>query len=109
MQQMRTAARFRIWDLEGQVFRDHVWFVNNATTVYNELEYNDFPRYILQQSTGIYDKNKEEIFEGDMVELEVGEIKEVSRNNIGLNDFCMNGLGGEELKVVGNIFQCNPE
>ena len=71
-------VKFRAWDKEDEVMIDWFWLSSEGdlyetpVTVYDtphlELERND--DLIAMQSTGILDKNKIEIFEGDIVEYQ---------------------------------------
>ena len=128
--------KFRAWDKNQQIMRGVrglFWAKNNLvahcspignkfdeffTTILNDGEYH------LMQSTGLFDKNGQEIFEGDVVEFEDADDIENVYINQGVIEWCQGGfivtnrtsvtmgdlLDGNNLEVtvIGNIYE-NPE
>ena len=98
---------FRAWDTDQQeMFIPSHWFVgdlaNNTTTS------------IIMQYTGLKDKNRKKIYEGDIVRLGVSCISTVEFTS---GAFCyrelmgallLGGLHSESIEVIGNIHE-NPE
>lgn len=89
--------------------------------MYNESEYNgtEIIDYTLMQSTGLFDKNGVEVFEGDVVEIIYGyePFIGVVVYDLGETDFkATNGneeygnnfqylTVGESIEVIGNVHQ----
>ena len=117
--------RFRIWDEENKVmiYPDSlIWFGNES------CQYNGDMGYILQQYTGMQDKDGRDIYEGDVVELERGlsdyyyvvewvfagfqlvTYKKPESTVRGISDGINQGYfeDSDGVKVIGNIYE-NPE
>ena len=124
--------KFRAWDKNQQIMRGVrglFWTKNNLvahcspignkfdeffTTILNDGEYH------LMQSTGLFDKNGQEIFESDIVEWEHKDTGQLVRGIVkydtelgywGMTDVCFNGLraigylANQRVTVLGNIYQ----
>ena len=123
--------KFRAWDKNQQIMRGVrglFWTKNNLvahcspvgnkfdeffTTILNDGEYH------LMQSTGLFDKNGKEIYEGDIVRFHTPQLTTIGVVEFDKNETCFkvrNDFGGHYVtmfhtryfEVIGDIYQ-NPE
>jgi|LakMenEpi03Aug12_release.lakeMendotaPanAssembly.Ray.scaffolds.fasta_scaffold602024_3 uncharacterized phage protein (TIGR01671 family) len=122
---MNRELKFRVWNKEEKSFDK----VNNGVVKLNS-DYtislsSSCKRYIVQQFTGLIDKNGKEIYEGDLVNFSVnnthehGDLDIIEYKNMDVHysgEFCGFMFGEEgftpldriimtSLEVVGNIFE----
>lgn len=121
--------KFRAWTEEGEVMYYDVYHFKDDTLLlsYDEISFDEVPAsdFILMQSTGMFDKNGNEIFEGDIIKYKAGWktfTEEVAYNKnfagFGVMDAdadiifsfgeLADGINLNSLEVVGNIYE-NPE
>ena len=122
--------KFRVWDKFQNKFLDHSCYFNskdfNEFTAFDRYFKCDEEGCILQQYTGLKDKNGREIYEGDIVQynrrssydginFEVKWSEDnwgwvlVSKNKDYLvNERTPEGYRYEFIEIVGNIFE-NPD
>ena len=118
--------KFRAWDKVKEIFTNYqivdgmLYFMDKYTGVWNRDDKEK--RFILMQSTGLFDKNGVEIFEGDIVEnttqiVYLGDRFEVSWNGIYACFQLLNGGKSSNIpleedfmsyEIIGNIYE-NPE
>ncbi len=107
---MRT-LKFRVWDDEQKKF-EH-FELHNITFPNRLLTQDKFP---VQQFTGEYDKNKKEIYEGDIIrsyseefinENYEGEVVFIDATfDVKINEKTYAGLwSGDDIEVIGNTFE----
>lgn len=80
-----TIPKFRAWTEEGKVMYYDVYPFKDDTLLlsYDEISFDEVPAsdFILMQSTGLIDKNGEEIFEGDVLLTYDDELAKVFWND----------------------------
>lgn len=110
--------KFRAWDKTKEIFTnyqivdDMLYFMDKFTGVWKRDDNQD--RFVLMQSTGLFDKNGVEIFEGDIVSRFNRIVEEVvwnsrkgwwaiqTRGEIGLTVLAQ---FIEVVEVIGNIYE----
>lgn len=120
--------KFRAWDKHSQKM-----FANDELIIWNSFIYaNDGKKlscdYLkgwsideeyLMQSTGLFDKNGKEIFEGDIVrffdslytvfyDIEEGSYRLKPHDDRWVVDYMSNFSSEESFEIIGNIYE-NPE
>ncbi|WP_423492884.1 YopX family protein [Lacticaseibacillus paracasei] len=93
------------WDIDGRI-----WVT--ADDGKNGIELIDEEAHLMQYA-GREDKNKRQIYEGDIVQNEYGKVMEVQYDPrsavFGVGNYYFGTIGsGKILEVIGNIFE-NPE
>ena len=115
-----TIPKFRAWDEDSQRMNGNVEiYITKDKTI--EVRPKD-DKTILMQSTGLFDKNGNEIFEGDIVKYKLEEktFTDIASFNkffacFGLEDdtgdwFCsfdwlLENIKQDDIEVVGNIYE----
>ena len=109
--------KFKIFDVKNKKFiEDQCWFLGMDGIVYNSTcdSRYDTSFYIAVQWTGCFDKNRVDVYEGDLAEWKgmIGRSEFFAgRYQLEFTDQTDLELGTaqiSELEVVGNIYQ-NPE
>ena len=120
--------KFRAWSKDKEILAEVVsidfWSENTVTEYFRERDFDDI---VLMRSTGLFDKNGKEIFEGDIITdgFKIREIKnhqtlgfymlDEERNENFLSDTASiedfeedAKIVSEILEVIGNVYE-NPE
>ena len=121
----KREIKFRIWDKSSKIFRGNLYkYLINAHTgelevwgfsdIYDEWynTYNDRD-LIVQQYTGLQDKNGKEIYEGDIVRGEFyddnNRYSEIIQHEVvfygGAFNIASRNWHKPSLEIIGNIFE----
>ena len=97
---MNREIKFRVWDNFNEQF------LKSDTGKLNPL-YQPIENYIIQQWTGLLDKNGKEIYEGDIIKTPLAHM---FRSNIyevkyHQNRFTPDDICDGDVEIIGNIFE----
>lgn len=114
----QRVIKFKIWDKEDKIMSGG-YDITDAIFTYKENRGSKNGTAILLQFTGLTDKNRVEIYEGDIITA-VGYKPMVVTWNNRFSSFCIKNetwmfqhwfgeaIEGDECEVIGNIYS-NPE
>lgn len=114
--------KFRAWNTFHNKWVKHFYITENGLIYNMEQPHMDLigavpieqSGLVVMQSTGLFDKNGKEIFEGDVVRILDEKLSKIYYSD---GAFCVDILNGgtplhaflsEHLEVIGNIYE-NPE
>ncbi|MDY7596210.1 YopX family protein [Streptococcus suis] len=117
-----VVLKFRAWDTFHNKWVKHFYITENGLIYNMEQPHRDLigavpieqSGLVVMQSTGVFDKNGQEIFEGDVVNIFGEKLSKIYYSD---GAFCVDILIGgtplhaflsEQLEIIGNIHR-NPE
>jgi hypothetical protein len=104
---MNRKIKFRVWDTDSCKFWNRP-FCKRLNEIF------EFKRFIFQQFTGLTDKNGKEIYEGDIIKMDLGGAYAIHEVRFKNGAFCAGDsvyhLGSYtdpyyQLEILGNILE----
>jgi len=115
---MNREIKFRVWNSEDKSWDNpailEVWDESGKLEPYSYIKtgklnplYQPIENYIIQQWTGLLDKNGKEIYEGDIIKTPLAHM---FRSNIyevkyHQNRFTPDDICDGDVEIIGNIFE----
>ena len=108
----KREIKFRVWDSESKCYRDGDWCLRVQSGIVTGKYGEEFPEFMVEQYTGIKDKNGKEIYEGDIIGWEYYFDGEPTKE-AGLVEWDVSGWTFNdgrrptfcEREIIGNIFE----
>ena len=72
---MKRDVKFRFWDEDLKTYKYDYYLIDTIGDLHDEYGGSDRSEVIIEQYTGLEDKNGKEIYEGDIVRLDYEETK----------------------------------
>jgi uncharacterized phage protein (TIGR01671 family) len=119
---MNREIKFRVWDTDGNHWEkdeenELLFCQDEGKFKYHQNKLDKYHEYIIQQYTGVKDKNDKEIYEGDIIKYNKEGYDKIGPGIIGFfagmficswKDQTDDELGYmmiDDMEVVGNIFE----
>jgi len=96
--------KFRVWNDTEKLFVTIGMNIRESSRFWDSLNVND--SYIIQEFTGLKDKNSKEIYEGDIIKYPNAPYKDQWVQMLVEYPFTYKNM--TDVEVIGNMFQ-NPE
>ncbi|WP_051878421.1 YopX family protein [Chryseobacterium sp. FH1] len=115
-----TKTKFKVWDVDqNKMFYDALELVAKGTMQTFQFQNTSSDNLIWLQFIGLLDKNKKEIYKGDILKTETGKLMVVSwsekfasfvliREEWAFAHWFGESCNADDCEIVGNIYQ-NPE
>lgn len=120
---MSRIIKFRVWNIYKYKFLEYngdYKYLLLSGDLYNIVDFSEVATrpdiFVVQQFTGLYDKNKKDIYEGDVIKSHtlIHQNKFIDRVEFRHGKFILSGMEydlwdlHEDCEVIGNICE-NPE
>ena len=119
----RVIPKFRAWTEEGEVMYYDVYPFKDDTLLlsYDEIAFDEVPAsdFIIMQSTGLFDKNGNEVFDGDIIKFTLTDgfnyvVEEDGAATYklgafyvanGLCEYLIGDIDTNDIEVIGDIYE----